>query len=247
MDLSGKIALVTGGTRGIGKAISSALGQAGATVIATATSEKGAQAISTYLQKEGITGAGQVLNVVEPSSIERLMQHVNEAYGAPDILVNNAAITRDNLMMRMSEDEWSNVIETNLSAIYRMSKVCLRGMMKKKWGRIVNISSISGFMGNPGQANYAAAKAGVVGFSKSLACEIASRNITVNVVAPGFVDTDMTDALPEATKNKLVEMIPMKRVAAPEEIANVVLFLTASLSSYITGETIHVNGGMYMH
>lgn len=247
MTLTDRIAIVTGGSRGIGKAIVSSLAQAGATVIATATTENGAAAIRDLFKEQGIKGTALVLNVADKSSIDHFMEQVLELYGAPDILINNAAVTRDNLMLRMSEEQWSEVIDTNLTAVFRLSKLCLKGMMKKRWGRIVNISSISGFMGNPGQANYAAAKAGIVGFSKSLASEVASRNITVNAVAPGFVETDMTLALPEEVKSKLVENIPMGRVAQPQEIADVVLFLVSPAASYVTGETIHVNGGMYMH
>jgi 3-oxoacyl-[acyl-carrier protein] reductase len=246
MILSERIALITGGSRGIGKAIVKALGDKGATVIATATTESGAQAITQYLKEQGIKGTGLVLNVMDKQSIEVTFNHILEVYGSPDILVNNAAVTRDNLMLRMSEEQWSDVIETNLTAIYRLSKLCLKGMMKKRWGRIINISSVSAFMGNPGQANYAAAKAGMIGFSKSLAAEVASRNITVNSVAPGFVATDMTAVLPEETKNELLKMIPMGRMAESEDIAQVVSFLAAE-GGYITGETIHVNGGMYMH
>jgi 3-oxoacyl-[acyl-carrier protein] reductase len=247
MKLTDRVAIVTGGSRGIGKAIVLSLAQAGATVVATATTENGAAAIRDLFKEQGIKGTALVLNVADKSSIDQFMEQVLALYGAPDILINNAAVTRDNLMLRMSEEQWSEVIDTNLTAVFRLSKLCLKGMMKKRWGRIVNISSISGFMGNPGQANYAAAKAGIVGFSKSLASEVASRNITVNAVAPGFVETDMTLALPEEVKSKLVENIPMGRVAQPQEIADVVLFLVSPAASYVTGETIHVNGGMYMH
>jgi len=246
MTLRDRIAFVTGGSRGIGRAIVTALGKAGATVIATATTEKGVLNIEQAMKEEHIKGGAFLLNVTDSKNTEEVFHTLCEQYGAPDILVNNAAVTRDNLMLRMTEEQWSEVIETDLTAVFRLCKLSLKGMMKKRWGRIINISSVSGFMGNPGQANYAAAKAGLVGFSKSLGAEVGSRNITVNVVAPGFVETDMTEALSEEVKSKLVENIPLGRVAQPEEIAQVVLFLAAE-ASYITGETIHVNGGLYMH
>ena len=241
-----KIALVTGASRGIGAAIADTLGAAGCIVIGTATSEGGAEKIGTRLAEKGIEGAGMVLNVTDADSVSALMKAIQEAYGAPRILVNNAGITKDNLLMRMSEEEWFDVINTNLSSVYRLSKACLRGMMKAKWGRIVNISSVVGQMGNAGQSNYASTKAGVMGFTRSLAKEVGSRNVTVNAVAPGFIDTDMTDVLTDDQKSLMLSGIPMARLGQPEEIANVVKFLTSDDSSYVTGETIHVNGGMYM-
>ncbi len=246
MNLNGKVALVTGASRGIGAAIAEQLGKAGAIVIGTATSESGAAAISARLAEQGVRGSGKVLNVTSAESVEALLKSVQEEFGAPAILVNNAGITKDNLLMRMSDEEWFDVINTNLSAIYRLSKGVLRGMMKARWGRIINISSVVGSMGNPGQANYAATKAGVAGFARSLAAEVGSRNITVNTVAPGFIDTDMTKVLPEEQKQQLLSRIPLGRLGAPEEIAAVVAFLASDAGAYISGETIHVNGGMYM-
>lgn len=246
MTTTNKVALVTGASRGIGAAIADQLGAAGATVIGTATSEAGAQKISARLAEKGIAGAGKVLNVTSADSIADLLKEIQAEYGAPAILVNNAGITKDNLLMRMSDDEWSEVINTNLSSVYRLSKAVLRGMMKSRWGRIVNISSVVGAMGNPGQANYAASKAGVAGFARSLAAEVGSRNITVNTVAPGFIDTDMTQALPEEQRTQLLDKIPLGRLGQPEEIASVVVFLASEAGGYVTGETIHVNGGMYM-
>lgn len=246
MSLNDKVALVTGASRGIGAAIAEQLGKAGAIVIGTATSESGAAAISARLAEQGIRGSGKVLNVTSAESVEALLKSVQEEFGAPAILVNNAGITKDNLLMRMTDEEWFDVINTNLSAIYRLSKGVLRGMMKARWGRIINISSVVGSMGNPGQANYAATKAGVSGFARSLAAEVGSRNITVNTVAPGFIDTDMTKVLPEEQKQQLLSRIPLGRLGAPEEIASVVAFLASDSGAYISGETIHVNGGMYM-
>jgi 3-oxoacyl-[acyl-carrier protein] reductase len=246
MSLSGEVALVTGASRGIGKAIATALGNKGATVIGTATSEDGAQAISEAFAASGIKGAGRVLNVTDPASIESLIKDVQSEYGAPTILVNNAGITRDNLLMRMKDDEWDDVIETNLTSAFRMSKACLRGMMKARHGRIITITSVIGVTGNPGQSNYAATKAGVIGFTKSLAREIGSRGITVNAVAPGFIDTDMTRALPEAQRDALLEQIALGKLGAVEDVASAVVFLASADAAYITGETIHVNGGMYM-
>jgi 3-oxoacyl-[acyl-carrier protein] reductase len=246
MSLSNETALVTGASRGIGKAIAEMLGRRGATVVGTATSEGGAQAISEALADSGITGGGKVLNVTDPDSIATLMKTVQDEFSAPTILVNNAGITRDNLLMRMKDDEWDDVIQTNLTSAFRMSKACLRGMMKARHGRIIMISSIIGATGNPGQSNYAATKAGVIGFTKSLAREIGSRGITVNAVAPGFIDTDMTQALPEEQRNALLGQIALGRLGAVEDIANAVAFLASSDAAYITGETIHVNGGMYM-
>jgi 3-oxoacyl-[acyl-carrier protein] reductase len=246
MSLSNEVALVTGASRGIGKAIAAVLGNRGATVIGTATSANGAQGITDTLSASGHKGAGMVLNVTDPDSIAALMKDIQEEFGAPTILVNNAGITRDNLLMRMKDDEWDAVIETNLTSAFRMSKACLRGMMKAKHGRIVTITSVIGATGNPGQANYAATKAGVIGFTKSLAREIGSRGITVNTVAPGFIDTDMTRELPEAQQQALLEQIPLGRLGSVEDIANAVAFLASEDAAYITGETIHVNGGMYM-
>jgi 3-oxoacyl-[acyl-carrier protein] reductase len=246
MSMNEKVALVTGASRGIGAAIAEQLGKAGATVIGTATSASGAEKISARFAELGIRGAGKVLNVTDAESVANLLSSVTEEFGAPAILVNNAGITKDNLLMRMSDEEWFDVINTNLSAIYRLSKGVLRGMMKARWGRIINISSVVGAMGNPGQSNYAATKAGVAGFARSLAAEVGSRNITVNTVAPGFIDTDMTKVLPEEQKQQLLSRIPLGRLGAPEEIASVVVFLASDAGGYISGETIHVNGGMYM-
>ena len=246
MSLSNEIALVTGASRGIGKAIAAALGSKGATVVGTATSGKGAQGISESFAASGIKGAGKVLNVTDPGSIEALIKDVQSEYGAPTILVNNAGITRDNLLMRMKDDEWNDVIDTNLTSAFRMSKACLRGMMKAKHGRIITITSVIGATGNAGQANYAATKAGVIGFTKSLAREIGSRGITVNAVAPGFIDTDMTRALPDEQRDALLEQIALGKLGAVEDVANAVAFLASADAAYITGETIHVNGGMYM-
>ncbi len=245
-ELKDQIALVTGASRGIGQAIARALGSAGATVIGTATSDGGAQAISDYLADAGISGRGLRLDVSDPDSVAACVKQVNTDFGAPDILVNNAGITRDGLLMAMKEDQWEAVINTNLTSIYRMSKAVIRGMMKKRNGRIISISSVVGASGNPGQTNYAAAKAGLVGFSKALAREVGSRNITVNAVAPGFIDTDMTRELDDKQKDALLAQIPLGRLGAADEIAATVLFLASPGAAYITGETIHVNGGMYM-
>lgn len=247
MSLQGKVALVTGATRGIGRAIALSLGQQGATVIGTATSESGAAAISDYLQAAGITGRGLVLNVTQDNAIDEVVTAVENEFAAPDILVNNAGITRDNLLMRMKNEEWDDIISTNLTSIFKLSKRCLRAMTKARWGRIINITSVVGVMGNAGQTNYAAAKAGVIGFSKSLAREVGARGITVNSVAPGFIDTDMTSGLPEAHKTALLEQVPIKRLGEAEEIAAAVSFLASPLAGYITGETLNVNGGMYMN
>ncbi|WP_018981475.1 3-oxoacyl-ACP reductase FabG [Salinimonas chungwhensis] len=244
-QLASKIALVTGASRGIGKAIAQQLAQQGAIVIGTATSEAGAENISTYLAE--FSGRGMCLNVTDKTSIEETLTRIKEDFGGVDILVNNAGITRDNLLMRMKDDEWQDIIDTNLTAIFSLSKAVLRGMMKKKQGRIVNVGSVVGSSGNPGQANYAAAKAGVIGFSKSMAREVASRGITINVVAPGFIDTDMTKALSEEQKEAIFKDIPANRLGSPDEIAATVAFLVSDGAAYITGETIHVNGGMYMN
>ncbi len=244
MNLSGQVALVTGASRGIGKAIAATLAEAGAIVVGTATSAAGAQAISDYLAP--LKGSGQVLDVADQDSVDALLENMKNSVGLPTVLVNNAGITNDKLLMRMSVDDWDQVINTNLSSIYKMSKACIRGMMKAKTGRIINIGSVIGDLGNPGQSNYAAAKAGMLGFSKSLAREVGSRGITVNVVAPGYIQTDMTDELDEAQKNSLMEQVPLKRLGSTQDIANAVLFLAADTGAYITGETLHVNGGMYM-
>lgn len=241
-----KVALVTGASRGIGAAIAEQLGRAGYVVIGTATSEKGATAIGERLAAQGITGAGKVLDVTDPDSIAQVLKSIQDEFGVPQVLVNNAGITKDNLLMRMSDDEWFDVVNTNLSAVYRLSKAVLRGMMKARWGRIVNVGSVVGAMGNAGQSNYAATKAGAAGFARSLAAEVGSRGITVNTVAPGFIDTDMTRILPEDHKAQLLERIPLGRLGKPEEIAAVVAFLASEAGGYISGETIHVNGGMYM-
>jgi 3-oxoacyl-[acyl-carrier protein] reductase len=247
MSLEGKIALVTGATRGIGRAIALRLGQQGATVVGTATSESGAQAITDFLKEANIAGIGMLLNVTDASSIEAVVSEIETTFGAPSILVNNAGITRDNLLMRMKDDEWNDIIETNLTPIFKLSKRCLRAMTKARWGRIITITSVVGVMGNAGQTNYAAAKAGVIGFSKSLAREVGARGITVNTVAPGFIDTDMTNTLAEAHKVALLEQVPVKRLGQPEEIAAAVSYLASLDAAYVTGETIHVNGGMYMN
>jgi 3-oxoacyl-[acyl-carrier protein] reductase len=246
MSLSNKVPLVTGATRGIGKAIAEALLKLGATVVGTATSEEGAQRISDYIQAAGGKGRGYCLNVTDAANVEQVLGSIQENFGTPLILVNNAGITRDNLMLRMKDEEWDQVLETNLTSVYRMSKAVLRGMTKARWGRIVNISSVVGSMGNAGQANYSAAKAGMEGFTRSLAREIGSRGITVNAVAPGFIDTDMTKELPEAHKQALLAQIPAGRLGQPQEIADAVCFLAREESGYITGATIPVNGGMYM-
>ncbi|MTI14666.1 3-oxoacyl-ACP reductase FabG [Sansalvadorimonas verongulae] len=244
--LSGKVALVTGASRGIGRAIALRLGAAGATVIGTATSESGAAAIAEVLSHNGVAGTGMCLDVSSPESIIAVVKEIAEKFGAPTILVNNAGITRDNILMRMKDDEWDSVINTNLSSIYRMSKACVRGMTKARWGRIINISSVVGSMGNAGQSNYAAAKAGLEGYTRSLARELGSRQITVNAVAPGFIDTDMTRGLPEEHRLNLLAQVPLGRLGDPKEIAGVVAFLAGDEGAYVTGETLHVNGGMYM-
>ncbi len=244
--LTAQIALVTGASRGIGQAIAKGLGESGATVIGTATSQVGADNISNYLSDAGITGKGLVLDVSDPESIASCLKQIADEFGVIDILVNNAGITKDGLLMAMKDAQWDAIINTNLSSIFRMSKAVVRGMMKKRNGRIISISSVVGATGNPGQTNYAAAKAGLVGFSKSLAREIGSRNITVNAVAPGFIDTDMTKELGESQKEALLTQIPLGRLGSAEEIAATVVFLASPAAAYITGETIHVNGGMYM-
>ncbi|MCO7225867.1 3-oxoacyl-ACP reductase FabG [Pleionea sp. CnH1-48] len=247
MSENAKLALVTGASRGIGQAIALTLGREGHTVIGTATSAAGAEKISATLQEAGVKGKGMVVNVAEADSIDQLLADIKTEFGgSPEILVNNAGITRDNLLMRMKDDEWESILQTNLTSIYRLSKACMRGMMKARWGRIVNVGSVVGTTGNPGQTNYSAAKAGVIGFSKSLAKEIGARGITVNVVAPGFIDTDMTKALEEDQRSVLQNQIALGRLGDPSDIAEAVCFLASDKAGYITGETLHVNGGMNM-
>ncbi|WP_298722960.1 3-oxoacyl-ACP reductase FabG [uncultured Oceanisphaera sp.] len=243
MSFSGKVVLVTGASRGIGRATAELFASRGATVIGTATSEKGAEAIGAYL---GDNGTGLVLNVTDVESMNQLLETIKQRYGDIDVLVNNAGITRDNLMMRMKDDEWQDILDTNLTSVFRLSKAVLRAMMKKRHGRIVTIGSVVGTMGNAGQANYAAAKAGLIGFSKSLGREVASRGITVNVVAPGFIETDMTRSLNEEQRAGILSQVPTQRLGDPKEIASAVAFLASDEAGYITGETLHVNGGMYM-
>jgi len=240
------IALVTGASRGIGKAIAENLGKQGMIVVGTATSDNGADAISGNFAEAGISGKGMKLDVSDDASVEAVLKAISDEFGTVTVLVNNAGITRDNLLMRMKADEWDSVINTNLTSLYRVAKACLRPMMKAKTGRIINIASVVGVSGNAGQTNYSAAKAGMVGFTKSLAQEVGSRGITVNAVAPGFIDTDMTKELPEAQREALLSAIPLARLGQPEEIAAAVGFLASDAAAYITGETIHVNGGMYM-
>ena len=246
MTLQGKLALVTGATRGIGRAIALELGRQGATIVGTATSEAGVAEIRSMLSQAGIKGAGMVLNVRDAAGCDALIGAVQKEHGDILILVNNAGITRDNLALRMKDAEWDEVIDTNLKAVFRLSRAVMRGMMKARWGRIINITSVVGASGNPGQANYAAAKAGVVGMTKSLARELGSRSITVNCVAPGFIDTDMTRALPEAQRTALLAQIPLGRLGAPEEIGAAVAYLASPAAAYVTGCVLHVNGGMYM-
>ena len=241
-----RVALVTGATRGIGQAIARELGRQGHTVIGTATSEDGARRIEDDLAAHSITGAGMVLNVTDSAAIDQVLGEITERFGAPLILVNNAGITRDNLLMRMKDNEWDEVLDTNLTSVYRVSKACLKAMTRARFGRIVNISSVVATLGNAGQSNYAAAKAGMEGFTRSLARELASRNVTVNAVAPGFIATDMTSELPEKHKESLLSQIPLSRLGQPEEIAAAACFLTSDVAGYITGETLHVNGGMNM-
>lgn len=244
--LNGQVALVTGASRGIGQAIALELGRLGATVVGTATSADGAAKISAYLADAGIKGEGAVLEVRDPEQIDQLIGSIDKAHGAVGILVNNAGITRDNISMRLKDDEWDAVLDTNLKAVFRLAKAVMRGMMKARGGRIINVTSVVGHSGNPGQANYCAAKAGVAGMSRSLARELGSRNITVNCVAPGFIDTDMTKALDEKQKESLLGNIPLGRLGRPEDIAAAVAFLASPGAAYVTGTTIHVNGGMYM-
>ncbi len=244
--MEARIALVTGASRGIGKAILLELGRRGATVLGTATSESGAAAISSELETAGIEGQGMVLDVTDADQSNALVEDIVGRHGRIDILVNNAGITRDNLLMRMKDDEWQDIIDTNLSSVFRLSRAVLRPMMKARYGRIVSIASVVGTMGNAGQTNYAAAKAGMIGFSKSLAREVGSRSITVNCVAPGFIDTDMTRALPEGQRQALMQHIPLGRLGSVEDIANAVAYLASDQAGYVTGATLHVNGGMYM-
>ncbi len=247
MVLDNEIALVTGASRGIGFAIARELGRQGARVIGTATSSNGAEKISNLLKEKSINGRGMVLDVTDAASIETLLGELEKNEGSPTILVNNAGITRDNLLLRMSEADWDTILDTDLKSVYRMSKACLRPMTKARKGRIISVSSVVGVTGNPGQANYAAAKAGIIGFTRSLAREVGSRNITVNVVAPGFIDTDMTRKLPDSQKEALFKQIPLGRLGSAEEVAHAVAFLASPQAAYITGMTLHVNGGMYMN
>lgn len=244
--MSSPVAIVTGASRGIGRAIAERLSRDGFKVVGTATSDAGASAISIYLEEAGLDGVGRVLNVAEPGAIEAFIDAVTEEFGTPQVLVNNAGITRDNLLMRMKDDEWNDIITTNLTSVFKLSKACMRGMMKARQGRIINITSVVGVTGNAGQANYAAAKAGIIGFTKSLAKEVGSRGITVNCVAPGFIDTDMTRSLSDELKQGLLSNIPLARLGEAEEIAGAVSFLSSKDAGYVTGETLHVNGGMYM-
>jgi len=244
--LDGKLVLVTGASRGIGKAIALTMGAAGATVVGTATSEVGVDNISQMFDDNKISGKAIMLDVTDNDLISDLMESINKDLGSVDILVNNAGVTRDNILLRMKEDEWEDIINTNLTSIYKMSKSVLRGMIKKRSGRIISITSVVGTMGNAGQSNYAAAKAGIIGFTKSLAREVGIRGITVNAVAPGFIETDMTDSLPDEQKDALAFQIPMGRLGTADEVAKAVLFLAEDSGSYITGQTIHVNGGMYL-
>jgi len=247
MNYEGQIALVTGATRGIGAAIAQTLGAGGATVIGTATSDSGAEKISAALANANIKGCGLKLDVTDQAAVEAALAHIEKEYGTVGILVNNAGITRDTLLLRMKEEDWQAILDTNLTSVFRLSQAVLKGMMKARKGRIISIASVVGAMGNAGQTNYAAAKAGLIGFSKSLAREVGPRGITVNVVAPGFIDTDMTKDLPEAHREKLLANIPLSRLGQPEEVAAAVAFLASKEAGYITGETLHVNGGMYMN
>jgi len=247
MSLQGKVALVTGASRGIGRAIAETLARDGATVIGTATSAAGAEAISAYLKEQGLSGTGLALDVNDSAAVDAALADIEKQHGAIAVLVNNAGITRDQLLMRMKEEDWDAVMDTNLRSVYRLSKAVLRGMMKARWGRIISIASVVGASGSAGQTNYAAAKAGMMGFTRSLAREVGSRNITVNCVAPGFIDTDMTRDLAEDYKQKLLSQIPLERLGQPQEIADAVAFLAGDKSAYVTGNTLHVNGGMFMN
>ena len=244
--MQGKVAFVTGATRGIGRAIATALGKQGSKVVGTATSEAGASAISAYLAEIGVVGEGLVLDVTDGQAVERAVDAAQKAHGDIAILVNNAGITRDTLLLRMKDDDWDAVLDTNLKAVYRLCKAVMRPMMKARYGRIVNVGSIVGSTGNPGQLNYVAAKAGLAGLTKALALEVGSRNITVNCVAPGFIDTDMTRMLTDEQKNKLLERIPLGRLGRPEDVAEAVAYLASERAGYVTGTTLHVNGGMFM-
>jgi len=246
MTAEAKVALVTGASRGIGEAIAKSLAADGYIVVGTATTDSGAAKISSYLAQENHPGAGMKLNVTDAEDVAVVVKAITEQFGTPLILVNNAGITRDNILMRMKEEEWQDVLDTNLNALYRVTKVCLRGMTKARWGRIVNITSIVGSMGNAGQSNYAATKAGAEGFARALARELGSRCVTVNCVAPGFIDTDMTRKLPEEQRHLLLKQIPIGRLGDAMEIAGLVSYLCSEMAGYITGETIHINGGMYM-
>ena len=246
IDLNKKVALITGASRGIGMAIAKKMASQGAYVIGTATTSEGAAHITNYLKQGGLTGHGAILNVTDNLSVDALLASLSDIDKTPSILVNNAGITADNLLLRMTDDEWDSVITTNLSAVFRMTRACLKPMFRARWGRVINIGSVVGSSGNPGQTNYTAAKAGVIGFSKSLAQEIGSRGITVNTVSPGFISTDMTDALPDLVKAEMLKRIPAKRFGTPDDVAATVTFLASDLANYITGGTIHVNGGMYM-
>jgi 3-oxoacyl-[acyl-carrier protein] reductase len=241
-----KIALVTGASRGIGQAIAIKLGKQGAIVIGTATTQEGADKITAAFEREHIQGCGMVMNVVDPQSVDQTIELIKKNYKTPDILVNNAAVTQDNLMLRMKDSEWDSVIQTNLNSLYRVTRNCLRDMVKARWGRIVNIGSVVGSTGNIGQVNYATAKAGLLGFTKALALEVGSRNITVNAVSPGFIDTDMTRGLSEESRELLTQRIPLQRMGSVDDIASAVAFLVSDEANYITGQTLHVNGGMYM-
>lgn len=245
-NLQGQVALVTGASRGIGQAIALALGEAGATVVGTATSDKGAQAIGDYLAAAGVKGAGMKLDVTDAGEVDAVIAAIGKQFGDIGVLVNNAGITRDNLLMRMKDEEWDDILATNLTSVFRLSRAVLRAMMKARSGRIISIASVVGAMGNAGQTNYSAAKAGIMGFTKSLAREVGSRNITVNCVAPGFIDTDMTRALPDAQREALLAHIPLGRLGAADDIAQAVAFLASPAAAYISGTTLHVNGGMYM-
>jgi 3-oxoacyl-[acyl-carrier protein] reductase len=245
--MQGKLAVVTGATRGIGRAIALALARQGATVVGTATTEAGAATITAYLEEAGVKGRGVLLNVTDPAATETALDTIRKSFGDIAILVNNAGITRDTLLLRMKDEDWDAVLDINLKAVYRLSKAVLRGMMKARFGRIINVGSVVGSTGNPGQVNYVAAKAGLAGFTKALAQEVGSRNITVNCVAPGFIDTDMTRVLAEEQKAKLLERIPLGRLGAPEDIAEAVAYLASDRAAYVTGTTLHVNGGLYMN
>lgn len=242
-----KIVLVTGASRGIGRGIALAMGREGARVIGTATTPEGAEMITHNLHEAGLSGEGMMMDVTAPHTIETIFAVAKERYGPFNVLVNNAAITQDNLLLRMKDDEWMKVIETNLNAIYRLTKACLRDMLKARWGRVINIGSVVGAIGNPGQANYCAAKAGMVGFSKAVALEVGSRNITVNTVSPGYIETDMTNALTDGQREAIFSRIPMQRIGSIEDVAAAVVFLASPAAGYITGQTLHVNGGIYMN